>query len=269
MLCLTLGYLFQGISVGILTISDTSSKDPKNDSSGPILRDILTNAGWNVVATAISSDDPKEISKAILKWSDIEELDVIVTTGGTGFGVRDHTPEVRISKLHILYENNATKPKVPIWRTKVVKSLIEKEASGITHLLMSTSLKYTPFAALSRPICGVRGKSIILTLPGSPKACKENIECVVDILPHAVELTKGGTGAKLHKKMQNAPAGNAGDHQHHGHHHHGHHHPKPHTCVHKSDEMTDKNASGYLSQPLDGPGKQHVLNMKVIYPIAK
>ncbi|CAM0135363.1 unnamed protein product [Umbelopsis sp. WA50703] len=242
MLCLTLGYLFQGISVGILTISDTSSKDPKNDSSGPILRDILTNAGWNVVATAISSDDPKEISKAILKWSDIEELDVIVTTGGTGFGVRDHTPE-----------NNATKPKVPIWRTKVVKSLIEKEASGITHLLMSTSLKYTPFAALSRPICGVRGKSIILTLPGSPKACKEIIECVVDILPHAVELTKGGTGSKLHKKMQNAPAGNAGDHQRHGHHHHGHHHPKPHTCVHKSDEMTDKNASGYLSQPLDGP----------------
>ncbi|KAJ2962368.1 hypothetical protein NQZ79_g2531 [Umbelopsis isabellina] len=215
--------------MGILTISDTSSKDPKNDSSGPILRDILTNAGWNVVATAISSDDSKDISKAIIKWSDIEELDVIVTTGGTGFGV--------------------------------VKSLVEKEAPGISHLLLSTSLKYTPFAALSRPICGVRGKSIILTLPGSPKACKENIECVIDILPHAVELTKGGTGSKLHRKMQKEPEGMAGDHQHqshdqHSHHHHGHHHhhhPKPHTCDHKSDESTDKTATGNLSQPLDAP----------------
>lgn len=224
------------INVGILTISDTSSKNPKNDSSGPILRDILTNAGWNVVATAISSDNSKEISKAIIRWSDIEELDVIVTTGGTGFGVRDHTPEV-------------------------VKSLIEREAPGITHLLLSTSLKYTPFAALSRPICGVRGNSIILTLPGSPKACKENIECVIDILPHAVELTKGGTGSNLHRKMQNHSEEMSGDHQHqshdqHNHHHHGHHHhhhPKPHNCAHKSDELTAKTISGNLSQPLDAP----------------
>lgn len=253
--------MLSAINVGILTISDTSSKNPKNDSSGPILRDILTNAGWNVVATAISSDNSKEISKAIIRWSDIEELDVIVTTGGTGFGVRDHTPEVMISEIaYAICHEQATKHFTV--RTKVVKSLIEREAPGITHLLLSTSLKYTPFAALSRPICGVRGNSIILTLPGSPKACKENIECVIDILPHAVELTKGGTGSNLHRKMQNHSEEMSGDHQHqshdqHNHHHHGHHHhhhPKPHNCAHKSDELTAKTISGNLSQPLDAPG---------------
>jgi gephyrin len=131
---------------------------------------------------------------------------------------------------------------------KVVKSLLDKDAPGITHLLMSTSLKYTPFAALSRPVCGVRGKSIILTLPGSPKACKENIECVLDILPHAVELTRGGSGSGLHNKMQQSTADNIKPH-----HHHHHHHPKPHTCIHKSDEVV-KDTTGNLSNPLNDPG---------------
>lgn len=86
--------LDSSIRVGILTISDTSSSKPKADRSGPLLRESLTAVGWKVVDTAITSDDAKEISKAILKWTDIEELDVIITTGGTGFGVRDNTPEV-------------------------------------------------------------------------------------------------------------------------------------------------------------------------------
>ncbi|KAI9277911.1 hypothetical protein BC943DRAFT_332395 [Umbelopsis sp. AD052] len=211
------------IRVGILTVSDTSSSKPKADRSGPLLRDTLAAVGWNVVDTAITSDDPKEISKALLKWTDIEVFDVIVTTGGTGFGVRDNTPEV-------------------------VKSLLDKDAPGITHLLMSTSLKYTPFAALSRPVCGVRGKSIILTLPGSPKACKENIECVLDILPHAVELTRGGSGSGLHNKMQQSSEDNIKSH-----HHHHHHHAKAHTCTHKSDEVVRDSTTGNLSNPLNAP----------------
>lgn len=131
-----------------------------------------------------------------------------------------------------------------------MKSLLEKEAPGITHLLMSTSLKYTPFAALSRPISGVRGKSIILTLPGSPKACKENIECVLDILPHAVELTRGGSGSGLHTKLQQSTEESDKSH-----HHHHHHHPKAHTCTHKSDEVVRNNIIGNLSNPLDAPGR--------------
>jgi len=215
------------IRVGILTISDTSSSNPKADRSGPLLRDIITAAGWNVANTEITSDDPKEISKAILKLTDIEELDVVITSGGTGFGVCDNTPEV-------------------------VKSLLDKEAYGFTHLLMSMSLKHTPFAALSRPVCGVRGKTIILTLPGSPKACKENIECVIEIIPHAVELTRGGSGSALHNKMQQSTT--AGDnHKHHHSHHHHHHHPKPHTCSHQSDEMVDKSKSDNLTHSLNAP----------------
>ncbi|CAO3683512.1 unnamed protein product [Umbelopsis vinacea] len=218
------------IKVGILTISDTSSSNPMADRSGPLLQDIITAAGWNVASTEITSDDPKAISRSILKLTDIEELDVVITSGGTGFGVRDNTPEV-------------------------VRSLLDKEASGITHLLMSTSLKHTPFAALSRPVCGVRGKSIILTLPGSPKACKENMECILDIIPHAVELTRGGSGSGLHSKMQQQPSADD-EHQHHDHsHHHNshHHHPKPHTCSHRSDELVDRSKKDKLSHPLNEP----------------
>lgn len=124
---------------------------------------------------------------------------------------------------------------------------------------MSTSLKHTPFAALSRPVCGVRGKSIILTLPGSPKACKENMECILDIIPHAVELTRGGSGSGLHSKMQQQPSADD-EHQHHDHsHHHNshHHHPKPHTCSHRSDELVDRSKKDKLSHPLNEPGRVH------------
>jgi gephyrin len=86
------------IKVGILTISDTSSSNPKADRSGPLLQDIITAAGWNVASTEITSDDPKAIARSILKLTDIEELDVVITSGGTGFGVRDNTPEVGLRR---------------------------------------------------------------------------------------------------------------------------------------------------------------------------
>ncbi|RUP00766.1 MoaB/Mog domain-containing protein [Jimgerdemannia flammicorona] len=209
------------ITVGILTISDTASNDPSQDQSGPTLRNILSTppVSWVVAEAAIVPDNPELIKGTVVEWCDKKNLDIVMTTGGTGFASRDVTPEA-------------------------ITSIIERPTPGITHVLLSTSLSVTPFAALSRPVAGIRSKTLILTLPGSPKACKENVGAVLGMLPHAVELLRGGTGKKLHDKMQGKePEGRA--HRQHDHHHHDHHHP------HR--EHSERHESGHLSQLLDEP----------------
>ncbi|KAG0237631.1 hypothetical protein BGW42_000459 [Actinomortierella wolfii] len=169
------------LRVGVLTISDTASKDPAADASGPALRTLIEAEPRFVVETsAIIPDDFKTIQKTVTAWCDDLDLHLVLTTGGTGFGVRDCTPEA-------------------------VQPLLERLTPGITHLIFAKSLQITPFAALSRAISGIRGQTLVLTFPGSPKAVKENFETVAKVLPHAIDLARGGTGKKMHEKMQGGP----------------------------------------------------------------
>src|ERR1051325_10572329 len=90
---------------------------------------------------------------------------------------------------------------------QAIEPLLQKTSSGITHAMIASSLQKTPFAALSRPVSGVRGKTIILTVPGSPKGAKENLEAVINVLPHAIDLVKGGTGENVHLHAQKTSSG--------------------------------------------------------------
>ncbi|CAG8530556.1 1804_t:CDS:10 [Acaulospora morrowiae] len=199
-------------TVGILTVSDTSSKDSTKDLSGPSLKNILESKRvFSVLKTKIVPDEFDEIQETVKQWCDVEKLDLIVTTGGTGFGVRDITPEA-------------------------IQPLLHKLCPGITQKMVSDSLQKTPFAALSRPISGIREKTIIMTVPGSLKGSKENAEAVIDILPHAIDLIRGGTGENVHSQLR--------DHQCAGDFHHKHDHAK------------NVSTRSFLSDPLSGPVTQ-------------
>ncbi|CEG78172.1 Putative Molybdenum cofactor biosynthesis protein gephyrin (Fragment) [Rhizopus microsporus] len=151
-------------TVGILTVSDTASHDASLDKSGPTIVEILSKEDkYSVEKQLIVPDEIRDIQKTIETWTDQYNLNLILLTGGTGFAERDRTPEA-------------------------IKPLLTRETPGITHLLLSSSLSITSFAALSRPVTGIRNKSIIITLPGSPKACKENMDAVLKVLPHALDL---------------------------------------------------------------------------------
>ncbi|KAF9450155.1 hypothetical protein P691DRAFT_774137 [Macrolepiota fuliginosa MF-IS2] len=214
--------------VAVLTVSDTASKDPSADKSGPTIVDILSGReGFQLASSTteshnefrkIVSDDVDQIQDVVKGWADLEDsVDWIITTGGTGFGVRDVTPEA-------------------------IKPLLDREASGIVHLLLSTSLQHTPLAALSRPIAGTRKKTLITTLPGSVKAVKENLEALFSrgVVNHALDLIKGGTGKEVHAALASSTGQQAQQqarHEHSRHHHHHHHHdhghqiPKPRTTL--------------------------------------
>lgn len=146
-------------------------------------------------------------------------VDWIITTGGTGFGVRDKTPEVRrhlLKRLSMIYEAR-----------QAVTPLLEREASGLVHLLLSSSLRHTPLAALSRPVAGTVKDTLVVTLPGSVKAVKESLEALLTggVIEHAIELIKGGSGKAVHSAMSTT-----GQDPYH-HHHEGHHVPKPRTVL--------------------------------------
>ncbi|RPD66868.1 hypothetical protein L226DRAFT_529269 [Lentinus tigrinus ALCF2SS1-7] len=164
--------------VAILTVSDTASLDPSADSSGPVIQGLLTQNGYVCTHLQIVPDDEIRIRSVILAWCDQGDIDWIVTTGGTGFGVRDRTPEA-------------------------IKPLLEREAAGIVHLLLSASLQATPLAALSRPVAGTIKNTLITTLPGSAKAVMENINALLQagVMNHAIELIRGGKGQHVHASL--------------------------------------------------------------------
>jgi len=148
---------------GILTVSDRSARGERPDLSGPALSELITARGWNVERTAILPDDLEALRQLLSSWADDGGLDVILTTGGTGFARRDVTPEA----------------------TRLV---MEREAPGLAEAMRFESLKVTPHAMLSRALAGIRGKVLIVNLPGSPKAAQENLRVILPVLPHAVEL---------------------------------------------------------------------------------
>jgi molybdopterin adenylyltransferase len=150
-------------SVGVLTISDRSARNERLDTSGPTLAKMLTTEGWNIAVTRIVPDEIDQIKHVLIEWTDLLKLDLIITTGGTGFAPRDVTPEA----------------------TRLV---IQKEAPGLAEAMRNAGLKTTPHAMLSRSIAGIRNRTLIINLPGNPKAASENLEVVLPTLPHAVQL---------------------------------------------------------------------------------
>ncbi|ESK81646.1 molybdenum cofactor biosynthesis protein [Moniliophthora roreri MCA 2997] len=197
------------IRVAVLTVSDTASSDASADKSGPTIREIFNqdSSKFQCVQDQIVPDEGPSIQRAVKAWVDSGGVDWIVTTGGTGFGVRDCTPEA-------------------------ISVLLEREASGIVHLLLSTSLQKTPFAALSRPVAGTIRNTLIVTLPGSVKAVKENMDALLSngVVEHAIDLIRGGSGREVHATLAKAgsiSSSSGHTHHHHHHHHHNHHPPQP------------------------------------------
>ena len=148
---------------GILTLSDRSSRGERADSSGPALARLIQAESWSVTKQSILPDEESAIRAILTEWADSGNLDVILTTGGTGFSPRDVTPEA-------------------------TRAVIEREAPGLAEAMRAFSLKVTPHAMLSRNVTGIRKKTIIINLPGSPKGAVENLQVVMPVLSHAVQL---------------------------------------------------------------------------------
>jgi molybdopterin adenylyltransferase len=158
---------------GILTVSDRSARGLRPDLSGPALEELVTAQGWKIERTAVIADDLDLLRETLSTWADGAGLDIILTTGGTGFSPRDVTPEA----------------------TRLV---IEREAPGLAEAMRFESLKRTPHAMLSRALAGIRGKVLIINLPGSPRAALENLQVVLPALSHAVELLHERPEAEQH-----------------------------------------------------------------------
>jgi molybdopterin adenylyltransferase len=151
------------IRFGILTLSDRSSRGERTDSSGPALAALIQAQGWAVVKQSLLPDEESAIREILISWTDSGEIDIILTTGGTGFSPRDVTPEA-------------------------TRAVIEREAPGLAEAMRAASLKVTPHAMLSRIVTGIRKRTLIINLPGSPKGAVENLQIVIPVLDHAIKL---------------------------------------------------------------------------------
>ena len=154
------------ITVAVLTLSDKGSKGEREDTSGPMIREMLKGIDAEVKYYDILPDEKELIKEKLIEYGKL--VDLILTTGGTGLSQRDVTPEATIE-------------------------VIERQIPGIAEAMRIEGLKKTRRAMLSRAVAGVRGKTLIINLPGSPKAVKENLEIILGVLPHAIEKIKGDT----------------------------------------------------------------------------
>ncbi|OGO13061.1 MAG: molybdenum cofactor biosynthesis protein [Chloroflexi bacterium RBG_13_68_17] len=149
--------------VALLTVSDRSARGEREDLSGPLLRQALEAQHWTVVRSGVVADDPESIGAAIAGWADSKEVDLILTTGGTGFAPRDCTPEA-------------------------TRAVIEREAPGLAEAMRLAGSRHTPHAMLSRAVAGIRGRTLIVNLPGSPKGARQGLDTLLPVLPHAIAL---------------------------------------------------------------------------------
>jgi len=151
------------LHIGILTVSDRSARGQRADTSGPSLAEAVRAQGWIVEQMDIVPDEREIIEETLRMWSDAGKANVILTTGGTGFSPRDVTPEA-------------------------TQAVIERQAPGLAEAMRQSSLIVTPYAMLSRAIAGIRKRTLIVNLPGSPKAALENFQVILPVLSHAAQL---------------------------------------------------------------------------------
>jgi molybdopterin adenylyltransferase len=156
-------------TLGVLTLSDKGSKGERVDESGNLIADMMSSLGAKVVKREVLPDERDLIAGKLREWADSGGVDVIVTTGGTGLSPRDVTPEATLS-------------------------VIDRQVPGLVEMMRVEGVKKTPMAMLSRAVSGLRGRCLIINLPGSPKAVQEDLEVISPVLCHAVEIMRGEAG---------------------------------------------------------------------------
>jgi molybdopterin adenylyltransferase len=161
------------IRTAVLTVSDRSYRGERPDRSGPALQKSIEELGWRLVLSSIVPDEFEDIQRTLTEWCQSGAVDLILTTGGTGFAPRDITPEATLA-------------------------VIQRSAPGLAEVMRAESLKITPHAMLSRAEAGIRDRTLIINLPGSPKAAVENLELIAEVIPHAVELIRESPDAEAH-----------------------------------------------------------------------
>ncbi|KAK3379274.1 hypothetical protein B0T24DRAFT_569195 [Lasiosphaeria ovina] len=239
------------LRAAILIVSTTAAQDPSTDSADAAVRDVFETDGggqWTVTDSAIVGDVVAHIQRQIMLWTDSrregegDAVNLIVTTGGTGFAVADDTPEA-------------------------VSPLLHKDAPGLVHGMLAASLAVTPFAMMSRPVAGIRNQTVIITLPGSPKGAKENLRAVLRTLPHACLQAVGANSRALHsggvrRLEQEARVGSGAVDGHAHAHHHGHDHGHSHGHGHGHGHgglvrHTKPSENPKSNDPSLGPSRRH------------
>ncbi|OGP58790.1 MAG: molybdenum cofactor biosynthesis protein [Deltaproteobacteria bacterium RBG_13_61_14] len=175
------------MAVGVLTASDKGSRGERKDESGPLIRELVRRIGGEVKRYEILPDQKEALADKLRAWADQDRLDLIFTTGGTGFSPRDFTPEATLA-------------------------VCDRLAPGIAEAIRAEGLKKTPRAMLSRAVAGIRGRTLIINLPGSVKGVRESLEAILPALPHAVEVLRGeardcGHEVKAQSRRQSGRAG--------------------------------------------------------------
>jgi molybdopterin adenylyltransferase len=164
---------------GVLTVSDLGSQGRREDTAGPAVAALLGRAGFDVVERALLPDEPDQIAALLERWADESDLALVATTGGTGLSPRDRTPEATLR-------------------------VVEYRVPGMEEAMRSASLGVTPMAMLSRAVVGVRGRTLIVNLPGSEKGARENLDTVLPVLDHACSSLRGDAeeSAATHRSLQ-------------------------------------------------------------------
>jgi molybdopterin adenylyltransferase len=163
------GALHMNFTAGVLTISDKGSRGERQDTSGAAIRELVGSIGGSIDAYAIVPDERERIAAQLREWVDRHDLAVILTTGGTGLSPRDVTPDA-------------------------TRDVIDYEVPGVAEALRAGGLQHTPMSMLSRALAGVRARTLIVNLPGSERAVRQNLAVLLPVLPHAVETLRGGAG---------------------------------------------------------------------------